>query len=72
MPLPPTEAHQLCDDDDELRHTSFMELLLGNESPQANGGIQLNPGDEDAGVLEEEDNESEFAKELESELFQDL
>ncbi|KAJ8450762.1 hypothetical protein Cgig2_021234 [Carnegiea gigantea] len=71
MSLPSAEAQELHDDGDELRNTSFMQLLLGNESPQAHGDIQLNPGDGDAGV-EEDDTESEFAKELESELFLDF
>ena len=71
MSLPSGEA-QVQDDDNELQHTSFMQLLLGNESPQANGDVRHNPGDGNAGLEEEEDTESEFAKELESELFQDF
>ncbi|KAJ8444667.1 hypothetical protein Cgig2_023730 [Carnegiea gigantea] len=68
--LPSGEGQLHDDDDDELRHTSFMELLFGNESPQANGDLRHSRGVEDAGA--EEDTESEFAKELEFELFQDF
>lgn len=71
MSLPPAQNGD--DDDDDLQHTSFLNLLLGNESPQLNDDVQRNLADQDFRVDDdnEEDTVSEFAKELESELFLD-
>ncbi|KNA09082.1 hypothetical protein SOVF_156540 [Spinacia oleracea] len=61
--LLPADEQQIGD---ELQHTSFMSLLMGNESPPTNGNLQQPPGEED------QDYDLEYAKDLEYQLFGDM
>ncbi|XP_021760752.1 uncharacterized protein LOC110725595 [Chenopodium quinoa] len=56
--------------DDELQHTGFMELLMGNESTLVNGNILQGPSSEQHSMPDEEqDYDFEYAKDLEDQLF---
>ncbi|XP_021741777.1 uncharacterized protein LOC110707989 [Chenopodium quinoa] len=69
MLLSAAEQHQ---SEDELQHTGFMELLMGNESPLVNGNIQQAPSELHLMPDEEQDYDLEYAKDLEDQLFDDI
>ncbi|KAL2930114.1 snRNA-activating protein complex subunit 1, partial [Bienertia sinuspersici] len=58
--------------DDELLQNGFMALLMGNESPNANGEVQHAPAEQHSMPKEEQDYDLEYAKELEDQLFGDM
>lgn len=71
QPMLLTTAEQQQSDDD-LQHTGFMALLMGNESPPVNENVQVAPSEHNSVLEEEQDYDFEFAKDLEDQLFGDM